>query len=98
MYIISFFMAQRRDVLLYFFAHAHVLAVWSDLAVNVHAYLVARLLLHFVLCFSDGYSQKNEEGLLVNALGMLLVLLGFIVVYLVTNDNYRRRDSNERIQ
>ena len=50
------------------------------------------------MCFSDGYSQKNEEGLLVNALGMLLVLLGFIVVYLVTNDNYRRRDSNERIQ
>ena len=64
--------------------------------VHVLVYVVAAYSLE-ALCFRDKYSYANlhPEHILVNSLGLLLVTLGVIVVYIVTNENYRRQPLPE---
>ena len=45
-----------------------------------------------------GYANKNAEGILVNSMGFLLVVLAIVVGFVVTNDNFRRRPSPEEQQ
>ena len=39
---------------------------------------------------SKQYSEYNQEGILSNVLGVVLVVMGIIVVYLVTSTNFQR--------
>ena len=48
--------------------------------------------------FSNEYHDKNEEGILVNTIGMLIVLFAIVVVSMVTNENYRRQPSPGEMQ
>ena len=48
--------------------------------------------------FSAEYSQYNEQGILTNVLGIVLVGLGIVVVYLVSNSNFQRPPMNEEQQ
>ena len=55
----------------------------------------------FSSCFSkEGYHDKNGEGTLVNILALVLVALGVVIGYIVTNPSYARQpgDGEEHIQ
>ena len=42
------------------------------------------------MIFGGKYSEMNPEGVLVNAMGILLIEFGFVVVYLATKHQYKR--------
>ena len=48
--------------------------------------------------FCREYKYKNAEGMLVNSMGFLLVVLALVVGFVVTNDNFRRRPTPEEQQ
>ena len=41
------------------------------------------------MIFGKEYSEMNPEGMMVNAMGIFIILFGFLVVYLVTNYEYK---------
>jgi len=49
----------------------------------------------FSLYRSTGYQQYPKEGLLGNFLGLLCVVYGGLVVYMVTKPNYKRLPKAE---
>lgn len=49
----------------------------------------------FFFCLRSSYPQFPPEGVLANILGVLLVLFGVLLCYLVTREEYRRPPNPE---